>query len=288
MKIKYIFAVLLLSFIITGCKQTEQLTEEEKEYRAVKDWFYNMTDEDTFPDVRDYEYYARTLDLDSRYFLDADMWNIFYNTDINRNRDIDGKAVYLIVLDTDKLLEVWADRNGTSPENICKDLSITADEMRYNFGYTAGSDNYSKNHKDGIVTYSDKEQNIFGRDNGEDRAIVFDTHFLEVDLKKYKVTYKTNSDSLAVLQRDFLNSETKAAYNYSAFTDEEKNGTYKIGNTFIRRVTALNIPNAWKTSADADKNITVMFNCSPYSYGCTDEDIIRFSEPVTEETEVSR
>ena len=287
MKIKHIFAVLLAALAFAGCKHTEQLTEEEKEYRAVKDWFYNMTDEDTFPDVRDYEYYARTLDLDSGYFLDADMWNIFYNSDINRNRDIDGKAVYLIALDTDKLIEVWADRNGTAPENICKDLSITADELRYNFGYTAGSENYSKNHKDGIVTYSDKEQNIFGRDNGEDRAIVFGTHFLEVDLKKYKVTYKTGSDSLAVLQRDFLHSETKSTYNYSAFTDEEKNGTYKISNTFIKRVTALDIPNAWKTSADEDKNITVMFNCSPYSYGCTDEDIIRFNEHVTEETEVS-
>ena len=135
MKIKYIFAVLLVTVIFTGCKRTEQLTDEEKEYRAVRDWFGTMTDEDSFPDVLDYEYYARTLDLDSGYFLDADMWNIFYNTDINRNRDIDGKAVYLIALDTDKLLEVWADRNGTSPENICKDLGVTADELRYNFGY---------------------------------------------------------------------------------------------------------------------------------------------------------
>lgn len=288
MKYKALLALAAVPIMLTGCMQSKEpeLTPEELEHNALVEWFETgMANEDKFPDLPDYRYYARTIGLDKDGLIQPDMWEIFYNENININRDIDGKAIYLIRLDPNKLMEIWAENNESTPE-----------ELYYNFGYTSNSINYSKDHKTGKVSYSDVENAIFGPDNGEDRSIVFGTHFLYIDTAgKYKVTYESENDSFNVRQRDILNATSEVSHNYSDYAHEEIYPGYFLENEGIRRVLKLNIPNLWSKSVekDIDTDASLMFNMSPYSYGCTKEDIINLyadsviTEPEISESEVS-
>lgn len=107
MKIKKVIPIILSAVLLSGCglqssghNEDEDLTQEELERQALREWFsLSIKDEGEFTDIKDYQYYARTLGLDKDTFLSQDMWEIFYNENININRDVDGKAVYLIRLD---------------------------------------------------------------------------------------------------------------------------------------------------------------------------------------------
>ena len=276
-----------IAVIMTGCTVQNNadsgIPQEEQEIRAVVEWFSeSMTDEDKFPDVKDYQYYARSLGLEKDAFLNADMWEVFYNEEININREIDGIADYLIRLNPEKLIEIYARNNNCTTDEICKKLSLTYDQLYYNFGCTASSVDYTKNHKDNKSAYSELEADIFGRDNGENRQIVLSTHILAVDVEDgNSVTYSEGTEQLTILRRDLLKSTTKLTHNYSEYTEEEKNPAFYVNGVGIRRVLPLSIPNAYREAVDTD--ITVMLNLSPCSYGCTDEDKVIF--PV-EESEV--
>lgn len=293
MKNKKLLALFALPFIFTGCMQSNEpdLTPEEQEHNALVDWFENVIgNEDKFPDLPDYCYYARAVGLDKDGLIQPDMWEIFYNENININREIDGKAIYLIRLDPNKLMEKWAENNDSTPEEICAEIGTTPDELYYNFGYTSNSINYSKDHKSGKVSYSDVENEIFGPDNGEDRSIVFGTHFLYIDTSgKYKVTYESENDNFTVRQRDILKATSEVSHNYSDYTYDELHPGYFLDNVGIQRVLKLNIPNLWSKSVekDIDTDASLMFNMSPYSYGCTKKDIIElYPETEIDESEV--
>ena len=153
---KIITAIFLTAAVtMTGCtnqkaEETVVLSQQEKEIAAVAEWFSeSMTDAEDFPDIKDYRYYARAVGLDKDALLTADMWEVFYNEEININREIDGKAIYLIRLDPYKLLEIYAANNNSTVERVCESLSLTSEQLYYNWGYTAASVNYTKNHKDG-------------------------------------------------------------------------------------------------------------------------------------------
>lgn len=289
MKNKKLLALFALPLIFTGCMQSNEpeLTPEEQEHNALVDWFENgIGNEDKFPDLPDYRYYARTVGLDKDGLIQPEMWEIFYNEDININREIDGRAIYLIRLDPNKLMEVWTENSGLTAEEMCVKIGITPEELYYNFGHTSNSINYAKDHKSGKVSYSDIENEIFGEDNGEDRSIVFGTHFLYIDTSRYKVTYESENEDLSVRQRDILKATSDVSHNYSDYTFDELHPGYFLDNVGIRRVLKLNIPNLWSKSVekDIDTDASLMFNMSPYSYGCTKEDIIEFY-PETEITE---
>lgn len=277
MKKRIFLPVALASaMLMSGClaqnNNTIELTQEEKEINAVSEWFSkSMTDEDEFADTKEYQYYARTLGLEKDAFLTADMWEIFYSPDININREIDEKAYYLIRLDPKKLIEIYAANNNCTANDLCGKLSLTADQLYYNWGYTASAIDYAENHEDGKATYSQLEEDVFGKHNGENRQIVMSTHFLVVDIEDGNaITYLSESKELKTRQRDFLRSTTKETYNYSAYTDEEKEPAFTVNGIGIRRVLPLSVPNAFPGAADSD--ITVMINQSPFSYGCKDED----------------
>ncbi len=187
MCIKKFAAVILIAVILTGCTaqtaEDENIPQEEKERAAIASWFAeSMTDEEAFPDVKDYQYYARAVGLDKDAFLTADMWEIYYSDSVNINRDVDEKAIYLIRLDPYKLLDIYASNNNKTAEQICKELAVTQEQLYYNFGYTATAVDYDKNHKDNKVSYSEKEKQFFGASNGENRQTVMSTHFLTVDI----------------------------------------------------------------------------------------------------------
>lgn len=283
MKYKALMVLAAVPIMLTGCMQSKEpeLTPEELEHNALVEWFETgMVNEDKFPDLPDYRYYARTIGFDKDGLIQPDMWEIFYNENININREIDGKAIYLIRLDPNKLMEIWAENNKSTPE-----------ELYYNFGYTSNSINYSKDHKSGKVSYSDIENEIFGPDNGEDRSIVFGTHFLYIDTAgKYKVTYESENDDFSVRQRDILKATSELSHNYSDYAHEEIFPGYFLDDVGIRRVLKLDIPNLWSKSVekDIDTDASLMFNMSPYSYGCTKEDIIElYPETEITESEVS-
>lgn len=288
---KIILALLLVPLILTGCMQSKEpeLTPEEQEHNALVEWFETgMGNEDKFPDLPDYRYYARTIRLDKDGLIQPEMWEIFYNEDININKEIDGKAIFLIRLDPNKLMEIWAENNESTPEAICKKIGTTPEELYYNFGHTSNSINYAKDHKSGKVSYSDIENEIFGEDNGEDRNIVFGTHFLYIDTSgKYKVTYESENDNFTVRQRDILKATSEVSHNYSDYTYDELHPGYFLDDVGIRRVLKLNIPNLWSKSVekDIDTDASLMFNMSPYSYGCTKDDIVNlYPEPDVDET----
>lgn len=295
MKNKALAALAILPLIFTGCMQSNEpeLTPEEQEHNALVDWFENgIGNEDKFPDLPDYRYYARTVGLDKDGLIQPEMWEIFYNEDININREIDGRTIYLIRLDPNKLMEVWAENSGLTAEEMCGKIGTTPEELYYNFGHTSNSINYAKDHKNGKVSYSDIENEIFGEDNGEDRSIVFGTHFLYIDTaNKYKVTYESENDSFNIRQRDILKATSEVSHNYSDYAHEEIYPGYFLENVGIRRVLKLDIPNLWSKSVekDIDTDASLMFNMSPYSYGCTKEDIINlYADPIVEEmTETS-
>lgn len=293
MKNKALAALAILPLIFTGCMQNNEpeLTPEEQEHNALVDWFENgIVNEDKFPDLPDYRYYARTVGLDKDGLIQPEMWEIFYNEDININREIDGRAIYIIRLDPNKLMEVWAENSGLSAEEMCGKIGTTPEELYYNFGHTSNSINYAKDHKNGKVSYSDIENEIFGEDNGEDRSIVFGTHFLYIDTSRYKVTYESENEDLSVRQRDILKATSEVSHNYSDYTYDELHPGYFLDNMGIQRVLKLNIPNLWSKSVekDIDTDASLMFNMSPYSYGCTKEDIIElYPETEITESEVS-
>ena len=235
------------------------------------------------------QYYARTVGLDKDGLIQPEMWEIFYNEDININREIDGRSIYLIRLDPNKLMEVWTENSGLTAEEMCGKIGTTPEELYYNFGHTSNSINYAKDHKNGKVSYSDIENEIFGEDNGEDRSIVFGTHFLYIDTSRYKVTYESENEDLSVRQRDILKATSDVSHNYSDYTYDELHPGYFLDNVGIQRVLKLNIPNLWSKSVekDIDTNASLMFNMSPYSYGCTKKDIIElYPETEIDESEV--
>lgn len=282
MCIKKLAAAAAIFLLMTGCgaKDTEEdfLSQDEKEIRAISRWFSeSITDEEEFTDVNDYRYYARTIGLDKDALLSPDMWEIFYSEEININREIDNKAVYLIRLNPEKLLDVYAENNNSTADEICAELSVTPEQLYYNFGYTAAAVDYTNNHRDGYTVYSEKEASIFGRDNGENRKSVMSTHFLTVDIaNKNSVTYSSENTKLKLKRRDLLCVTSDFSYDYSDYTDDEKNPAITINGIGIRSVLPLSMTNGYTSAADTD--ITVMFNYSPFSYGCTDGDKIKLPE----------
>ncbi len=289
--IKCIGLLLSVSVMLTACGQKTdvvELTEEEKEHNAVIAWFENdMTDEDEFTDLTDYQYYARTIGLEKNDLLAPEMWEVYYSENININKEIDGTAIYLICLDPDKLLEIWAENNDMTVEEVCSELGTNKDDLCYNFGYTANSIDYAKNHKDNKVSYPETEERIFGADNGENRQAVFSTHFLKVQAGgKYNITYESTDEALAIKQRDLLKSVTKPkTYNYADYSLQEYTSAFYVNDVGIKRIQLLALPNGWANASDTE--ITMMFNMSPFSYGCTDEDRIDIFTNTEEETSES-
>lgn len=289
MKLKKIFALCISAVLMmTGCvqkKDTVELSEEEKEYNAVIGWFENdIFDDEEFTDFTDYQYYARTIGLEKDELLSPDMWEVYYSDSININKEIDGSAVYLIRLNPDKLLEVWAANNDMTAEEICTELGTNRDDLYYNFGYTANSIGYTKKHKDNKVSYPEAEERIFGVDNRENRQAVFSTHFLKVHTcGKYRVTYESTDETLEIRQRDLLKSITKSkTYDYSDYSVDEYTPAFTVNDVGIKRIQLLAIPNGWANAKDTA--VTIMFNMSPFSYGCSDEDRIDIFIKETEES----
>ena len=172
-------------------------------------------------------------------------------------------------------------------DGICSELGTNRDELYYNFGYSANSVGYAKNHKENKVSYSEAEVRIFGADNGENRQTVFSTHFLKVNIAgRYGVTYAGTDENFDIKQRDLLKSITKPkTYNYSDYSPQEYSPAFVINGVGIKRILPLSLPNGWANAADTD--VTLMFNMSPFSYGCTDEDRIDiFAEETPENTDV--
>lgn len=289
--IKCIGLLMCVSVMLTACGQKAdvvELTEEEKEHNAVIAWFENdITDEDEFTDLPDYQYYSRTIGLEKNDLLSPEMWEVYYSESININKEIDGTAIYLIRLNPDKLLEIWAENSNMTADGICSELGTNRDELYYNFGYSANSVGYAKNHKENKVSYSEAEERIFGADNGENRQTVFSTHFLKVNIAgRYGVTYAGTDEDFDIKQRDLLKSITKPkTYNYSDYSPQEYSPAFVTNGVGIKRILPLSLPNGWANAADTD--VTLMFNMSPFSYGCTDEDRIDiFAEETPENTDV--
>lgn len=288
---KYVGFLMGAAVMLTGCMSTsadDELTPQEKELKAVRSWFENdMTDEDEFSDLTDYQYYSRTIGLEKNDLLYPEMWEVYYSESININKEIDGTAIYLIRLNPDKLLEIWAENSNMTADGICSELGTNRDELYYNFGYSANSVGYAKNHKENKVSYSENEERIFGADNGENRQTVFSTHFLKVNIAgRYGVTYAGTDEDFDIKQRDLLKSITKPkTYNYSDYSPQEYSPAFVTNGVGIKRILPLSLPNGWANAADTD--ITLMFNMSPFSYGCTDEDRIDiFAEETPENTDV--
>ena len=106
-----------------------EFTESDK---LVAKWFSEyITDPESFADITDYQYYARTLNLEKDYFLSSDLWQVYYNPEINLNRDIDCKDVYLIRIDPNKLMDIYSARMGMSVDELCKGLSVTKEPVSY-------------------------------------------------------------------------------------------------------------------------------------------------------------
>ena len=288
---KYVGFLMGAAVMLTGCMSTsadDELTPQEKELKAVRSWFENdITDEDEFSDLTDYQYYSRTIGLEKNDLLFPEMWEVYYSDLINLNKEIDGTSVYLIRLNPDKLLEIWAENNDMTGDGICAELGTNRDELYYNFGYSANSVGYAKNHKENKVSYSEAEERIFGADNGENRQTVFSTHFLKVNIAgRYGVTYAGTDENFDIKQRDLLKSITKPkTYNYSDYSPQEYSPAFVTNGVGIKRILPMSLPNGWANAADTD--VTLMFNMSPFSYGCTDEDRIDiFAEETPENTDV--
>lgn len=291
-RIMFIPTVTAICIMLTACGSSSaavELTDEEKheaEIQAVSDWINNeLTDEEAFTDIKEYQYYARTLGLDKDALLAPDMWEVYYNDGINLNREIDSKAVYLIRLDPNKLLEIYAENNNCSVDELCGSLSVTSDQLYYNWGYTMSAVNYKSMHEKNVA-YSDKEIRIFGKDNGENRVTVMSTHAISLDTSDgNSVTYISDMKEYNTMQRDLMHKSTddSKTYDYTAYTDDERSALFSVNGIGVRAIIPLNIPNAKSDAADTD--ITVMVNTSPYTYGCTDDDIIDIIIPIIPQEE---
>lgn len=260
--------------------ETETTTVYVPEYTdsdlTVIDWFLeDMTDSETFSDIKNYQYYARSLGLDKDFFLTPEMWEVYYNENLNINKEIDDKEYYLIRLNPYKLLEVYAENNETDVESLCDSLSVTPPQLYYNWGYNPASVNYESNHEKNTVTYSDSEINIFGKYNGEARAAVMKTHLLVIDNAEGVCSYQSSvTNSMEIGRRDSLSAFTEETALYSKYSEAEKSPAFKVNGIGIRAVIPLTLANAHSSAEGADKGVTVMINVSPYAYGCKDEDII--------------
>lgn len=294
MKLKRIICALMMAactLSFSGCLASENENPNEIEpdddniisqnNAVVAEWFVDTfsdeVDSEVFTDKLEYQYYARALGLDKDYFFSADKWEVFYNADeVNRNADVTGKHIYLIRLNPQVLLEIYAQNNNCTVLDICEQLSVTRDQLYYNWGYTASSVDYADMHNDNELTYSEKENKIFGIHNGENREIVMATHSVTVDMFDGSVcTYQSElSEELIIKRRDKMNAFSKMSYVYSDYSENEKKAALTINGIGIRAVIPLSIPNAWCEALDADINVTPLFNVSPFSYGCTDKDKI--------------
>lgn len=316
-KIKQITLFLVSLMIMTGCSVkanntaeetpvvnvdvssgTEtQITEiEEPEInihensdKAVADWFKeyfgneDVSDKDDakFTDTSDYQYYARTLGQDKNYFLVPEMWEVYYNDEVNLNRDITNEDIYLIRLDPYKLIDLYAENNQCTADELCKMLSASRQLLYYNWGYDPCSVNYGNEHEKNTLTYSEKEEKIFGKYNFENRENVMQCHMLIYNFEDDEMVYESNvSDHLKTQRRDKLKAFTDENYQYSMYSEDERNTAFETDGIGIRAVIPLNMPNAYNKIEDeyaVDRNVSAMVNVSPYSYGFTSEDIVDIS-----------
>ena len=267
----------------------EEPPEERVTDEIICNWMYkSLTDSEEFTDISNYQYYARTLGLEKDYFLDPQLWEVYYNPDLNINNEINGKEIYLIRLNPYQLLNIYAERNNCTVDELCSTLSATKEQLYYNWGYNPAWVNYDKNHADLKVFASDKEISIFGASNSEDRAAVMRTHTLTVDtLDKNICSYSSAVDSrLKIRRMDLLGAVSGEKQFYSEYTEQEKNAAFTVNGIGIRAVIPLSINNAWENAAENEKGITPFINVSPYAYGCTDEnkiEIIDYSKTAEEE-----
>ncbi len=268
--------------------QEVDIVEERETDKIVCNWLYNfLTDSEEFTDMYNYRYYARTLGLDKDYFLNPNMWEVYYNPEININNEINGQEIYLIRLNPYQLLNIYAERNNCTVDEICLSLSATKEQLYYNWGYNPAWVDYDKNHADLKVFASEKEINIFGASNGEDRAAVMRTHTITVDTADNNVCYYSSyvGNRLKIRRMDLLGAVSNDVSYYSGYTEQERNASFTVNGIGIRAVIPLSITNAWKNIVETDKEITPFVNVSPFAYGCTDENKIEIKDysKITEE-----
>lgn len=266
----------------TELSETEILTayEPTESDLAVAEWFENyMTDEEYFSDLKSYQYYARTLGKDKDFFSDPSMWEVYYSKTVNINADVDEQDTYIIRLDPNKLMEVYAENNETTVDELCTELSVSRAQLYYNWGYDPANENYAKEHEKNTATYSDRERDIFGADNGEDRKAVMSSHMIVADREEETAEYSSEmSDTLRIKRRDTLNAFTENGKFYSDFLQEEKEPAFKINGIGIRAVIPMTLPNAFADAAEnGSADISIMINESPFVYGCTDDDRINMA-----------
>ena len=182
---------------------TEELPEEQVADVVISNWMYrSLTDSEEFTDMTNYQYYARTLGLEKNYFLTPQLCEFYYNPELNINNEINGKEIYLIRLNPYQLLNIYAERNNCTVDELCAALSATKEQLYYNWGYNPAWVNYDKNHADLKVFASDKEISIFGASNSEDRAAVMRTHTLTVDTLDNNIcSYSSAVDSRLKIRR---------------------------------------------------------------------------------------
>lgn len=248
--------------------------DEQRVARFLKNY---LSDPEEFPDKENYQYYARAIGQDKDYFLNPEMWELFYNKEIiNRNRDISGVDIYFIRLNPYKLLEIFSENNNCTVDEMCKKMSVSKEQLYYNWGYDPASVNYFEKHKKNEVTYSIPEQMIFGIFNNEQRDVVMRTHLIVYDHNEDTVTYQSEMyETHEIYRRDLLKNFSTEAKLYSEFSDDEKNPAFKLNGIGIRSVIPITFPNAFKNAVETglgDENVSVMINTSPFSYGCTDND----------------
>ena len=263
-----------VSETIVSVPAYEPTSDEQRVARFLRVYF---EDPEEFTDKENYQYYSRAIGRDKDFLLNPEMWEVFYNKDIvNRNRDISGIDIYLIRLNPYKLLEVYAENNSCTVDELCKRLSASKEQLYYNWGYNPASVDYFEEHKDNEVNYSVEEQKIFGIYNDENRDVVMKTHLIVYDHNENTVTYHRDVyETHNIYRRDILNNFSEKAKLYSEFSDAEKSPAFKVNGIGIRAVIPLSIPNAYTNAAETgigDENVSVMINTSPFVYGCTDAD----------------
>ncbi len=266
----------------------EEIVEERITDRIVCDWLYNsLMDSEEFTDMSSYQYYARTLGLDKDYFLNPSMWEAYYNPEININNEINGQEIYLIRLNPYLLLDIYAKRNECTVDELCSSLSATKEQLYYNWGYNPAWVEYDKNHAALKVFASQKEIDIFGISNGEDRAAVMRTHMLTIDTLDNNVCYYSSyvGSRLVIRRMDMLGAVSADMKTYSEYSEQEKTAAFTVNGIGIRAVIPLSLPNAWVNILEPDNEITPFVNVSPFSYGCTDEHKIEIKDysVITEE-----